>query len=159
MRSYSSLDLVPVKMLKIAALLLVALLTGLSFAHVLERPAKMSYDAGFYIALQKSLYAQWGPPQIGGILEPAAIITTGLLAFFVRTQKRAIACALGALALLLLAFPIVFFWLVAPANAAFLATKLPTVPPNWTGLRSNWELGHAIRFALQFSALALLGNR
>ena len=55
-----------------------------------------------------------------------------------------------------LAFPVIFFWWVAPANAAFAATTLPAVPADWTTLRSNWETGHAIRFALQFVALALL---
>jgi hypothetical protein len=34
-----------VKSWRFVTLLLVALLTGLAFAHVLERPAKMLYDA------------------------------------------------------------------------------------------------------------------
>ncbi len=129
---------------------------GLAFAHVLEQSAKMQYDAVFYLTLQKSLYAQWGPPHIGGMLEPLAIAATGLLVFFRRKNKRDLWFSLGALFALLLAFPIVFFWLVAPANAAFLAATLPNIPLNWMDLRSNWELGHAIRFALQFAALALL---
>ena len=116
----------------------------------------MQYDAVLCITLQKSLYVQWGPPNIGGVLEPLAIAATGLLAFFVRKIKRGMWLSVGALFALLLAFPIVFFWLVAPANAGFLAATLPSIPPNWTDLRSNWEMGHAIRFALQFAALALL---
>ena len=91
-----------------------------------------------------------------GVLEPSAIAATGLLAFFLRKSKRGLRLSLGALFALLLAFPIVFFWLVAPANAGFLAATLPSIPPNWTDLRSNWEMGHAIRFALQFAALSLL---
>ena len=146
----------PLKLFRFAAILLVALLCGLAFAHVLELPAKMQYDAVLYITLQKSLYVQWGPPNIGGVLEPFAIAATGLLAFFVRKSKRGMWLSVGALFALLLAFPIVFFWLVAPANAGFLAATLPSIPPNWTDLRSNWEMGHAIRFALQFAALALL---
>ena len=146
----------PLKLFRFAAILLVALLCGLAFAHVLELPAKMQYDAVLYITLQKSLYVQWGPPNIGGVLEPLAIAATGLLAFFVRKSKRGMWLSVGALFALLLAFPIVFFWLVAPANAGFLAATLPSIPPNWTDLRSNWEMGHGIRFALQFAALALL---
>ena len=146
----------PLKLFRFATILLVALLCGLAFAHVLELPAKMQYDAVLYITLQKSLYVQWGPPNIGGVLEPLAIAATGLLAFFVRKSKRGMWLSVGALFALLLAFPIVFFWLVAPANAGFLAATLPSIPPNWTDLRSNWEMGHAIRFALQFAALSLL---
>jgi hypothetical protein len=129
---------------------------GLAFAHVLERPAKMEYDAATYIALQKSLYVQWGPPQIGGLLEPAAIALTGLLAILLRKRGRDLWRTLAALLLLLLAFPVVFFWLVAPANAGFAAAALPSIPPDWATLRSSWETGHVIRFALQSAALALL---
>ena len=146
----------PLKLFRLATTLLVALLSGLAFAHVLELPAKMQYDATLYITLQKSLYVQWGPPHFGGVLEPFAIAATGLLAFFLRKSKRGLWLSLGALFALLLAFPVVFFWLVAPANAGFLAATLPSIPPDWTALRSNWEMGHAIRFALQFAALALL---
>lgn len=116
----------------------------------------MQYDPTLYITLQKSLYVQWGPPYIGGVLEPLAIAATGLLAFLLRKNKRALWLTLGALFALLMAFPVVFFLLVAPANTAFLATTLPTIPSDWAALRANWEMGHTIRFALQFAALALL---
>ena len=146
----------PLKLLRLITVLLVALLSGLAFAHVLELPAKMQYDATLYLTPQKSLYVQWGPPHVGGVLEPSAIAATGLLAFFLRRSKRGLWLSLGALFALLLAFPVVFFWLVAPANAGFLAATLPSLPADWTNLRSNWEMGHAIRFALQFAALSLL---
>lgn len=146
----------PLKLLRFVAILLVALTAGLALAHVLEQSAKMQYDAALYITLQKSLYVQWGPPQVGGFLEPAATAATGLLAFFVRKSKRALWLSLGSLFALLLAFPVIFFWLVAPGNVAFLAATPPSIPANWIDLRSNWETGHAIRFALQFAALSLL---
>ncbi|MBL8374649.1 hypothetical protein [Accumulibacter sp.] len=134
-------------LLRFSTILLAALLSGLAFAHVLEQPAKMQYDAMLYITLQRSLYVQWGTPHIGGVLEPLTIATTGLLAFFIRRNKRDLWLSVGALFLLLLAFPIVFFWLVAPANAAFLAAMLPNIPLNWSELRSNCGNGpcHAIR--------------
>lgn len=142
------------RLLSFATVLLVALVTGLAFAHVLESPAKMQYGAQLYITLQKSLYVQWGPPQLGGFLEPAAIAATGTLVFFSRNRRRWF--GLAALLLLLLAFPVVFFWLVAPANVGFASAVLPGIPPDWSALRSSWETGHAVRFALQFAALGLL---
>ena len=146
----------PLKLLRFVAVLLVALASGLAFAHVLEQSAKMAYDAALYITIQKSLYVQWGPPNVGGFLEPSAIVATALVAFFNRKSTRSLWLSLSALLSLLLAFPIVFFWLVAPANADFLAATLPSVPPNFAELRSNWEMGHAIRFGLQFVALGSL---
>jgi hypothetical protein len=41
---------------RFVTILLVSLLLGLAFAHVLEWPAKMRYDAALYITLQKTLY-------------------------------------------------------------------------------------------------------
>ena len=146
----------PLHLLRVISILLVALLAGLAFAHVLEQPAKMLYDAELYLALQRTLYAQWGPPHIGGFLEPASIVATGLLAVFIRKDRRALWFTLSAVLALLVAFPIVFFWLVAPANAVFLASAPAGIPLDWTVHRSNWETGHAIRFALQGLALALL---
>ena len=71
------------------------LLLGLAFAHVLEWPAKMRYDAALYITLQKTLYVAWGPPNVGGILEPAAILATISLAFILRKRKQAFSYTLG----------------------------------------------------------------
>jgi hypothetical protein len=136
--------------------MLVALLAGLAFAHVLERPAKMLYDAALYITLQKTLYVEWGPPNVGGFLEPAAIAATIVLAVALRMSRHRYAGALGASVLLLLAFPVVFFALVAPSNEAFMAAAPGTIPTDWMALRDRWEMGHAIRFALQLTALGLL---
>lgn len=140
---------------RFVTILPVALLLGLSFAHVLELPAKMQYDAALYVTLQKTLYVAWGPPNVGGILEPAAILATVSLAFLLR-QRRPALLTLGAGVALLLAFPVVFFVFVAPANEAFLSATTASVPANWMELRTNWETGHAIRFVLQLVALGLL---
>lgn len=69
---------------RFVTILLVALLSGMAFAHVLESPAKMQYDAALYVTLKKTLYVAWGPPNVGGILEPAAILATVSLAFLLR---------------------------------------------------------------------------
>jgi hypothetical protein len=57
---------------------------------------------------------------------------------------------------LLLAFPVVFFWLVAPANEVFLAAPPGSIPANWMEMRESWKNGHAIRFVVQLAALSLL---
>ena len=88
-------DFMLVRIWRFITLLLVALVPGLAFARVLERPAKMLYDAASYITLQKTLYVAWGPPNVGGFLEPAAILPTSVLAFGVR-RKRAFWLSLGA---------------------------------------------------------------
>jgi hypothetical protein len=135
-------------------IVLVALTTGLAFAHVLEFPAKILYDATLYMSVQRSLYAAWGPPHIGSMLEPAALVATILLTIAVRRRKRAFWLSLWAVVALLAAFPFVYFFLVEPVNEVFQAAS--AVPANWMELRIRWEMGHAIRFLLQLVALSLL---
>ncbi len=137
-------------------IILVGLVAGLAFAHMLEKPAKMQYSDELYVTLQRTLYVQWGPPNIGGFLEPAAIVATCILAFVVRRQRRVLWFTAFATAALLLAFPVVFFWLVAPANAAFRGSVGDALPANWSEMRDSWELGHTLRFALQFLAFSTL---
>lgn len=140
----------------LVTILLVGLVTGLAFAHVLESPAKTQYPGDLYITLQTTLYVQWGPPQIGGFLEPGAILATGVLAFGVRRERIAFRLALLATAALLLGFPLVFYALVEPSNAAFREMRGGPLPENWQALRSRWETGHALRFGLQLLAFGSL---
>lgn len=137
-------------------LLLVALTMGLSFAHTLEMPAKLEYDGPLYITLQKSLYRWWGPPFVGAFLEPGAVLATAVLTFQARRRRWTFALTLAAALLLLLAFPVVFFVFVEPANAVF-RPAMPAAPPaDWMRLRSQWEYGHAARFGLHLAAFAAL---
>ncbi len=138
---------------RLITILLVALSTGLAFAHVLEMPAKLLYDAEFYVTLQRTLYAFWGPPDIGGFVEPAAILATLVLCLAVR-RRRAFWLTLSATVILLLAFPLAYFLFVQPVNEIIQGTSV--IPANWLELRLRWEKGHALRFLLQFVALALL---
>jgi Domain of unknown function (DUF1772) len=146
------------RILYTSVLSLVALTLGLSFAHVLEWPAKAAYDAPLYLQLQTSLYAWWGFPGVGGVVEPLAVLGAAVLA--VRSRRESGAAALAAAAgLLALAFPVVFLWRVAPANAAFLGLQAGGSPPaDWMAWRDRWEVGHAARFALHLAAFALLAH-
>ena len=141
----------------VATITLTALLLGTSFAHLLELPAKMRYDAELYVRLQTSLYTHWGPPGVGGFLEPAAILAVIVLAALLRHDQTLRRPVVGAAIGLLLAFPAVFFWRVAPANAVFWrAASSGVIPPDWAAWRLQWETGHALRFALHLTTLVLL---
>ncbi|HEX7466577.1 MAG TPA: hypothetical protein VF309_08045 [Usitatibacter sp.] len=142
--------------LRFLALMLAALTAGMSFAHVLERPAKMRYDAALYGTLQKTLYAYWGPPNVGAFVEIMAIAATLMLAWLVSDRGSALWMTAGAATALVIAFPIVFFTLVAPANKAFLEASPPAMPADWMEMRARWEDGHVIRFAFHLCALGLL---
>ncbi|HKE45050.1 MAG TPA: hypothetical protein VKB41_10995 [Steroidobacteraceae bacterium] len=145
-----------IELWQFVTVLLVALLTGLAFAHVLQSTAKMRYEAPLYVAVQNTLYASWRPPRVGGLIEPAAILATLVLTILIRNQQLDLLLALVALTALLLAFPVVYFMVVEPVNRQFAAASALSPPANWANLRTTWELGHAIRFGLQLIALGSL---
>jgi ABC-type enterochelin transport system permease subunit len=64
--------------LRMATLICAALVTGLAFAHVLELPQKMSYDADEYARVQHSLYAYFA--YVGGPLEVLSIVLAAIVA-------------------------------------------------------------------------------
>jgi hypothetical protein len=61
-----------------------ALTMGLTFAHTLELPQKLGYDAGTWTRIQQSFYLWFG--LIGGAVEVAAVIAA--VVFAVRTRGR-----------------------------------------------------------------------
>jgi hypothetical protein len=141
----------------IVALTLVALALGTTFAHVLERPAKLLYDASLYTTLQTSLYVRWGPPSVASFVEPAAILAVIVLAAQSRHHWPAWPLLAAAAAALLAAFPVAYFWRVEPANAAFwAAARSGSVPAHWEAWRARWETGHALRFVLHLTAFVLV---
>lgn len=142
--------------IRLATLTLSALTLGLSFAHVLEMPAKLAYAPRVYVALQNSLYVSFGPPGVGAFVEPGAILATGLLAYLVRHRRAAFWLTVGAASCLLLAFPVVFFLFTDPANAVFQGAA--SVPPDFERYRIQWEYSHAARFVLHLAAFVLLAR-
>jgi hypothetical protein len=143
----------------VVTLVLVALVLGTSFAHVPQWPAKLQYDGPLYTRLQTTLYMLWGPPSLTGFIEPAAILAVLVLAALLRHDRPAFTLVAVAAGVMLLAFPVVFYWRVEPANVAFRAAALAgTVPKDWAAWRTQWETGHALRFVLHLVAFVLLAS-
>jgi hypothetical protein len=143
---------------RLVALVLTALLLGITFCHVLEMPAKLGYDGGLYMTLQMTLYAHFGPPGVGGFIEPGAIFAIIAVAILARRQRRpGFGLTVVSGACLLLAFPVIFFAFTEPVNEAFREGLVTgTVPAEWQRLRLLWELSHAARFLLHLAAFSLL---
>jgi hypothetical protein len=141
---------------RFAALILTALSLGLSFAHVLEMPAKFAYPPDVYVTLQNSLYVSFGPPNVGAFVEPGAILAVVSLAYLVRRRRRALWLTVGSAVCLLLAFPVVFFIFTEPANSFFRAARLASLPADFEAYRRQWEYSHAARFVLHAAGFGLL---
>jgi hypothetical protein len=145
-----------VKSWRFITIILSALVTGMALCHALELPAKMQYSASQYIAIQNSLYAAFGPPNIGAFIEFAAPLAAIALAIFVRKRHPALQLTLVAIALMLLAFPIIFFAFTEPANRVIRSATPESIPANWQQLRNQWEYSHLARFFCHLAALSAL---
>lgn len=136
-------------------LVLSALTLGMTFAHVLELPPRLAYEAELWTTLTQpnALYRYFGV--VGGPLEIIAVIACVALAFAIRPHRARrlaiMAAVLHAAALLT--------WLavVAPANMEIGQWAASAIPSDWERWRVRWEAGHAFSFVLLlagFTALA-----
>lgn len=145
-----------VKSWRFITLILSALVMGMAFCHALEFPAKMQYSAVQYITTQNSLYVAFGPPNIGAVIEVAAPLMTIALAILVRKRYPALQLTLMAIALMLLAFPVIFFAFTEPANQIIRNATPESIPANWEQLRYQWEYSHLARFFCHLGAFSTL---
>jgi hypothetical protein len=144
------------KIWRFIALVLTALLMGMTFCHVLELPAKMNYPASLYVTLQNTLYVAFGSPNVGAIVNMGAIVATAVLSFLVRKRHPAFQWTLAATICLLLAFPTIFFLFTEPANIVFRNSTPQSVPADWMRMRDRWEYSHAASFVLHLLAFGAL---
>lgn len=145
-----------VKTWRLITLILSSLVTGMALCHALELPAKMQYSAAQYIAIQNSLYVAFGPPNIGVWIELGAPLFAIALAIWVRKRRRAFQLTLVAIALMFLAFPVIFFGFTEPVNRVIRNATPESIPVNWQQLRTQWEYSHLARFFCHLAAFTAL---
>jgi hypothetical protein len=135
------------------ATLLVALILGLAFAHVMEWPGKLRLDGPTWLTVQQNLYVGFGP--LAAVVEPLGILLTWALVFMLRQDRPVFWLALLA-ALCTTVGLVVWVWVVSPMNTLLNGWTPATLPADWTACRDQWELGHAVHallFGVAFCAL------
>lgn len=133
--------------------MLTALSAAMAFAHLLELPPKMRYEARLYVTVQKSLYQLSGT--IGAVFEVGAVLSSPLLAYRVRQRQPDFTLSVVA-ALCMIVSHALYWLLVEPVNATMRGWSADAVPTDWTRLRKQWELTHAARAILMLFGLGAL---
>ena len=131
-----------------------ALSLGPALAHLLEMPAKITFDGALWLELLHTLY----PPAFGtagAFFEVGALISAIVLTILVRKRHPAFVWTLFG-ALFLAASHAAFWVWVAPVNEAMAPLTPETLPANWMDLRNQWEYTHAARAVLQLIGLGAL---
>ena len=132
--------------MKLAALVLTALILIPVGAHLFELPGKIGLDRDAYFTVQ-GIYAGWA---LFAIPIFAAIAANALLFVALRRRKSPRAGWALLAAGLIAGSLAVFFVLVVPGNQH--TANWTTQPENWEALRRNWEYGHAAGAVLTFAA-------
>ncbi|MGV0029024.1 hypothetical protein [Phormidesmis priestleyi] len=158
---------------RLMTLILVALFMGLEFAHTLELPAKMQYDATLYVTIQNSPYQYFGAPGLGAVVTVGAVLAARCFAdtrkgsrsqfssknadlrfgghWQVQFVWRArFTCARG------IAFPLIYFLRIEPVNVVMEQATARSVPTDWTRLRDQWEYAHASNFVFGLAGFIAL---
>lgn len=133
--------------------MLTALSFSAAFAHLLEMPAKLTYDGALWLYLLQTLYPTFG--KISGVCEIGAVVAALVLVVAIRKRPRPFRWTLLAASCLVATHAIFWIW-VAPVNAALVPLSPETLPADWTRLRDQWEYAHASRAILQLVAFAAL---
>jgi hypothetical protein len=142
-----------VKAWRFITIMFTALSMGMAFCHLLEMPAKMTYDGKLWLTLLQTLYGAFGT--IGAFIEVGAVVTAVVLAFLVRHRRAAFGWTFVG-ALCLVAAHLAWWIWVAPVNATMAPLTPETLTADWMRLRDQWEYTHAARAVLQIIALAAL---
>jgi hypothetical protein len=149
----------------VLAVLLVAVVMGLSLAHALEFPGKLRLGRDAYLATQTIYYPGF---TVGGMVgEAGGLIVLALALLLTPTASDRFPWIVAALVLLVLehatywlvTHPVNGFWLkdtpLKGAGATFFSTA-STPETDWTRLRDRWEWSHVARAALATASLVAL---
>ena len=139
--------------LQFTSLLLTALTLSLTFSHLLEMPRKLKYGPELYMAVQHTLYLYFA--WVGAFAEVGAACALLWLLFLVGKQSSAYPLTLIAFVSVTLGLAL-WFLLVSPANHQMAAWSVLPLPANWTVVRRQWEVGHAISAVLDLLGFACL---
>lgn len=141
------------KWLRFVSLVCAALALGVTVAHDLEIPGKDLLSGAEWLTVQNTFYG--GFALVGGVAEVLGLLSTGLLALFLR--RRGVTFLLTLIAALCFAGMLaVFAFGNQPINLQVASWTPQTLPTNWRALRDAWDGFHAASSALALLAFILL---
>jgi hypothetical protein len=141
------------KVIRFVSLICAALALGVTLTHDLEIPGKDLLSGAEWLMVQNTFYG--GFALVGGVAEVLGLLSTGLLAFFLRRQRTAFILTLLA-ALSFAGMLAVFALGNNPINVQVASWTPQTIPAHWRSVRDAWDSFHAASSALAALALILL---
>ena len=138
------------------ALMLASLTMAMSFAHAMEMPARMSWDAALWVGatVDGALYIMFGT--LGAAILVLNLIVLAVVAILMRRHADpARRLSFAAAFIYILSF-ILFWTVIAPVNTEMAGWSGGNIPVDWSGWRLRWETGHLVNAVLQLTGFAAL---
>ncbi|HET7275182.1 MAG TPA: hypothetical protein VFI91_08360 [Longimicrobiaceae bacterium] len=137
------------KILQVAAVLLLAIAMAGGWAHLMELPNKMALGREDYLTVQQ-IYRGWA---LLGFVIFGALIAIVAIAVLRRGEGAPFYFAVVAAACIVISL-LVFFSMTFPTNQ--VTQNWTVLPGNWEILRRKWEYSHATGAILYLIAMASL---
>lgn len=143
-----------IEFLRRFTLLAVALTLGVSAMPLLDVSTRLAWEPHIFIASQRaSFFAGWRA-NVSNMLELTALLSMGLLAWFIPSRGAALIWAALAIVCLMLA-NLVWSVAVLPVQSMMLTWTSANMPYDQSAIRDNWE--SAIILVGMLKAGALIG--
>ena len=140
---------------RFTTIILTALTMGMAFCHLLEMPARLTWDAALWVTTTVPGGLYWLFGTVGACIDVGSWVTASTLVFLVRKRTPTFQWTLVGACLLVAAHALWWFF-VFPVNAEIATWTSETIPANWEPWRIQWEYTHAVRALLQIVGFAAL---
>jgi hypothetical protein len=134
-------------------IMLAALSAGLGFYHLLQMPARMSYDGPLWLRTMD--YYRMAGPSMRAFIEGGAFVTAIVLPVLLRHRRMALRWAIAAAVCFFITQALWWIFL-APVNGEVMKWNAEAIPANWTQFRVRWEFTHAARAIIEIIGLGAL---
>jgi hypothetical protein len=134
-------------------LLLMALVTGVSFSHLVQRGREAQLSGPQFLAVQQILLRNYGTV-VGG-LEASALVCALVLVVVVHARPLLFYLAGGPAVCLALMIGIWAGW-INPINKNVNSWTPESLPPDWAEFRDRWHALHTLRLILSLVGLSAL---
>ncbi|WGV23965.1 DUF1772 domain-containing protein [Halotia branconii] len=140
------------KVFQLLAVILMGVQLGVSYAHFMQMPGKLSLPLDCYILVQNQVISYKVKLSF---IEIPSLISAGLATILIRRQRKSFWLTLVGLACMILML-IVWALFIQPLNQQIDNWTLLTAPTNWSTLRYQWHFYHLIRLGISFIGMAAL---
>ena len=140
------------RLVQFLAVVLMGVQLGVSYAHFMQMPGKLSLPLDCYILVQNQVISYRVKL---AFIEIPSLVSTALATILIRCQRSVFWLTLIGLVCMILMW-LVWALFIQPINQQIDGWTPATAPSNWTDLRYQWHFYHLVRLGIASLGMAAL---